>query len=231
LEAENLARRRDRVFGLLIIGSAFLAGLCISWWARGISTPSQIEAPAPPTTRGVTGFPHKVDVLAALEAARTATKRVELRGLKAVGVASDGTVDVSATGRGINMTFASARGQGPQPPRPPGTLPRHEFCGRQHVRVNGTGLFAEPDMPGAPCIPTMEPLPGARCGPKQVWQAAIKHGMPADQLANITYFRSIAGPSWRFEMPSQHRTLVLYGDCERELTGSDAVDATPTGAL
>jgi hypothetical protein len=231
VEHETLARRRDRIRGLLIIGSAFLAGLSISWWARGVSTPSEIEAPAPPTTEGITGFPHKVDVLAALEVARTATKRGELRGLTATGVGSDGTLDVAAAGRTINISFASARGQGPQPPRPPGTLPRHEFCGRQHVRVNGTGLFADQDNPGAPCIPTMEPLPGPRCGPKQVWQAAIKHGMAADQLANITYFRSVAGPSWRFEQPAQHKTLVLYGDCERELTGSEAIDVTPTGAL
>ena len=227
MEAESKARRRDRVWGLLIVGTAFLAALSISWWARGVSTPSEIEAPAPPTTEGVAGFPHKVDAVATLEAARAATKRAELRGISAYGVAADGTVDVSAAGRGINYSFASARGQGPQPPRPPGTLPRHEFCGRQHVRVNGTGLVADPDVPSAPCSPTMEPLPNPRCGPKQVWQAAVRRGMPADQLANITFFRSTSGPSWRFELPSQRKTLVLYGDCERELTGSEAIDITP----
>jgi hypothetical protein len=231
VEPESLSRRRDRVWGLLIVGSAFLAGLCISWWARGVSTPSEVEAPAPATTVGVTGFPHKVDVLASLETARFATKRGELRGLSAIGVGSDGTVDVAAVGRTISISFASARGQGPQPPRPPGTLPRHEFCGRQHVRVNGSGLFADPDMPGMSCVPTMEPLPTPRCGPKQVWQAALKRGMPADQLANMTYFRSVSGPSWRFELPSQHKTLVLYGDCERELIGSESIDVTPQGAL
>jgi hypothetical protein len=172
-----------------------------------------------------------VDVRGALDAAREVTKRVDLRGLSATGVASDGTVDVGAAGRTITMTFVSARGQGPQPPRPPGTLPHHEFCGKQRVRVNGTGLFAEPDLPGLPCGPGMEPLPGPRCGPKQVWQAAIRHGMPPDQLANVTYFRSVAGPSWRFELPSQHKTLVLYGDCERELIGSEGTDVTPTGSL
>jgi hypothetical protein len=231
VEPESLARRRDRVWGLLIVGSAFLAALSISWWARGVSTPSEIEPPAPPTRQGVAGFPHKVDVVATLDAARAVTKRSELRGLSAVGVASDGTVDAVATGRSIVYGFASARGQGPQPPRPPGTLPRHEFCGRQRVRVNGTGLFADPDMPGVPCIPTMEALPAPRCGPKQVWQAAIRHGMPADQLANITYFRSVSGPSWRFEIPAQKKSLVLYGDCDRELSGSEAIDVTPQGSL
>lgn len=227
MEPESKDRRRDRVWGLLIVGSAFLAALCISWWARGISTPSEVEPPAPPTTAGVAGFPHKVDVVATLEAARSATKRSEFRGLSAAGVASDGTVDVSVAGRAISYSFASPRGQGPQPPRPPGTLPRHEFCGRQHVRVNAAGLAADPDMPGLTCSGNMEPLPTPRCGPKQVWQAAIRHGMPADQLATITYFRSTSGPSWRFELPAQHRSLVLYGDCERELNGAEATDVTP----
>jgi hypothetical protein len=204
-----------------------LAALSISWWARGISTPSEIDVPAPPTSVGVTGFPHKVDAVATLDAARSATKRSELRGISAFGVAADGTVDVGTSGRTVKYSFASARGQGPQPPRPPGTLPRHEFCGRQHVRVNTTGLFADPDVPSSLCAPAIEQLPNPRCGPKQVWQAAVRHGMPADQLANITYFRSASGPSWRFELPAQHKTLVLYGDCERELTGSEAVDVTP----
>jgi len=227
VEPETEARRRDRVWGLLIVGSAFLAALSISWWARGVSSPSEIEPPAPPTKEGLVGYPHKVDALATLDVARSATKRVELRGVAAFGVSSDGTVDVGVPGRSINYSFASARGQGPQPPRPPGTLPRHEFCGRQNVHLNASGLFADPDMPGLPCGPGAEALPSPRCGPKELWQAAIHRGMPADQLANVRYFRSVSGPAWRFDLPALHKSLVLYGDCQRELATAEAVDAAP----
>lgn len=209
------------------MGTAFLAALSISWWARGIATPSAGERPAPPTPDGVVGFPHKVDAVATLEAAQELTKRVDLRGLQTFGVSRDGLLDMAAPGRFITYTFTSARGQGPQPPRPPGTLPRRDLCGKQIIRVNGSGIYAEPDLPGLPCTQSAAPLPNPRCGPKQVWEAAVRHGMPADQLANIQYFRAMGGPAWRFELPSLRRSLVLYGDCERELTGAEAADASP----
>jgi hypothetical protein len=227
VEPESRFRRRDRVWGLLIVGTAFLAALCISWWARGISSPSGGEVPAPPTTDGVVGYPKKVDLVATLEAARTLTKRSDLRGLSAYGVSSDGTVDVSVPGRLIGYAFASSRGEGPQPPHPPGTLPKRSLCGKQNVRVNGAGVFADADQPGLPCTQNTEPLPSPRCGPKELWQAAIRQGMPADQLATVVYFRSVTGPAWRFELPALRRSVVLYGDCERELVGSEAVDAAP----
>ncbi len=227
VEPESQARRRDRIRGLLIVGCAFLAALCISWWARSIASPAAGEPPGPPTTDGVVGYPHKVDLVATVEAARVATKRADLRGISAYGVTSDGTVDVSVQSRMIGYVFASARGEGPQPPHPPGTLPKRSLCGKQNVRVNGTGIFADPDQPGLPCTQTIEALPNPRCGPKELWQAAIKRGWPADQLATVAYFRSVTGPAWRFELPALHRSLVLYGDCERELTGNEAVDAAP----
>lgn len=226
VEPENQSRRRDRVWGLLIVGSAFLAGLCISWWARGVSSPSD-GAPALPTPEGVIGYPRKVDALATLDTASAITKRKDLRGLSAFGVSSDGTVDVGAPGRTIRYSFTSARGEGPQPPHPPGTLPKRVYCGKQTVQVTGAGIGADPDQAGLSCPPNAEPLPRPRCGPKQVWQAAIRHGVTADQLANIDYFRSVTGPAWRFDQPSAHRTIVLYGDCERELTGSEALSAGP----
>jgi hypothetical protein len=214
------------MWGLLIVGSAFLAGLCISWWARGVSSPTG-DVPAPPTPEGVVGYPHKVDPLATLDLARSLTKRKDLRGLSAFGVSSDGTVDVGAVGRTIRYSFSSQRGEGPQPPHPPGTLVKRVYCGKQSVHVNGGGIAADPDQAGLSCPPNTEPLPNPRCGPKQVWQAAIRHGVPTDQIANIDYFRSVAGPAWRFDQPSAPRTIVLYGDCERELTGSEALNAGP----
>src|SRR5215471_12205243 len=91
-------QRRDRVWGLMIVGAAFLAALCVSWWARGVASPSEIEQPAPPTTEGVVGFPNRVDAVATLDQARSLTKRVDLRGMTASGVRSDGTVDVTGHG-------------------------------------------------------------------------------------------------------------------------------------
>src|SRR5262249_30042258 len=124
-------QRRDRFWGLMIVGTAFLAGLCVSWWARGVASPSEVEAPAPPTPDGVVGFPTGADAVATLDRARSLTKRADRRGMTATGVRSDGMVDVSVHGHEISYVFSSARGQGPQPPRPPGTLPKHAFCGRQ----------------------------------------------------------------------------------------------------
>jgi hypothetical protein len=166
-----------------------------------------------------------VDAVAVLEAAHGLTKRVDLRGFSASGVRSDGTIDVSAKGSSVRYTFTSTRGEGPQPLHPPGTLPKRAFCGKQSVRLNSYGLGAEPDMSGLPCPQSAEPLPAPRCGPKQVWQSAIRHGIPPDQAANVEYFRAIGGPAWRFEQPGSHRVLVLYGDCERELAGTEATPA------
>jgi hypothetical protein len=210
----------------MIIGAAFLAALCLSWWARGVASPSELESPAPPTTAGVVGFPNQVDPIASLDLARTLTKRADLRGITATGVRSDGTVDVTGPGHLINYSFSSARGEGPQPPRPPGTLPKHAFCGKQTVHVRPEGMGADPDLVGLPCTPSPEPLPTPRCGPKQVWQSAIKHGAPTDLLATVEYFRSVTGPAWRFTVNGQ-KPMVFYGDCERELVGAETAVAGP----
>jgi hypothetical protein len=60
-----------------------------------------------------------------------------------------------------------------------------------------------------------------------VWQAAVHHGFPSDQLATVEYFRAVSGPAWRFEQPATHKVLVVYGDCERELSGAEATPVTP----
>jgi hypothetical protein len=228
MESENPARRRDRMMGLLIVGVAFLAALCVSWWARGIASPESAHPPGPPTADGVAGFPHKVDAVGTLEAARSLTKRLELRGIAATGVRSDGTVDVSRPGSRIRYVFSSGRGEGPQPVRPPGTLPKRASCGRQNIHVKTEGMVADPDQASAPCpVERGDPLPSPRCGPKEVWQVALRRGAPASHLASVDYFRAAGGPAWRFEIPGTPHTLVLYGDCERELSGSEASGSVP----
>jgi hypothetical protein len=213
--------------GLIIVGAAFLAGLSVSWWARSIATPQYSEAPGPPSADGVVGFPAKVDAVATLDAAHARTKRTELRAIAVSGARSDGTVDVSVAGRRVRYVFTSPRGEGPQPPRPPGTLPMRSYCGKQNVHVRTEGMVADPDQPTAACLSFGDPLPLPRCGPREVWQTAIHRGVPADQLANLQYFRATAGPAWRFEIPGTPHHFVLYGDCERELVGAEAAGSVP----
>jgi hypothetical protein len=220
------ARLRDRNMGLLIVGAAFVASLGVSFWARTKAT-SGAEAPAPPTTSGVIGYPTKVDPVGSLELARSLSVRPQLRGMTITGARSDGTVDVSKPGTGVRYTFTSGRGEGPQPPRPPGTLPKRQHCGRQVVHVRGDGMAAEHDRPDAACIERGDPLPTPRCGPKELWAHAVAKGAPADRLATIDYYRVSAGPAWRFDIPGTPHHYVLYGDCGRELAGAEAVGSPP----
>lgn len=227
IDAESSpARLRDRNTGLFIVGVAFVASLGISFWARTKAT-SGAEAPAPPTTTGITGFPAAVDAVGALELARTLTVRTQLRGVNLTGARSDGTVDVSKPGTAIRYTFSSPRGEGPQPPRPPGTMPKRQHCGRQVVHVKNDGMVAEQDRADAPCIDRGDPLPTPRCGPKDVWQYAISKGAPPNGIATIDYYRAQAGPAWKFEIPGSPYHYVLYGDCGRELAGAEASGTPP----
>jgi len=188
----------------------------------------EVAPPAPPTTAGIVGFPANVDVVGSIELASKSTERPLLRGIVASGVRPDGTVDLSRPGGRIRYVFGSARGEGPLPPRPPGTLPARSYCGKQSVHLRDVGLVADPDQPSFPCPGVRgDALPAPRCGPREVWEAAKKKGAPAELLATIEYFRSNAGPAWRFEIPGTAHTVVLYGDCARELSGSDAIGTVP----
>ena len=67
------------------------------------------------------------------------------------------------------------------------------------------------------------------------WFPEVLHGslvtlrrhVPGNLRANVEYFRSSAGPAWRFDVPGTAHHFVLYGDCERELTGGDTVGSVP----
>lgn len=221
-------RQKDQRMGLLIVGVAFAAGLSISWWARTKSNPAGVAERSPPVTDGIAGFPHRVEAVAALDRARSVSRRNQLRGIAMWGVASDGTVDVSEAGHRIRYVFSSNRGEGPQPPRPPGTLPRRDTCGKQNVHVTADGMSADPDQPAYPCSSIRaDPLPDPRCTVKDLWAEAIKRGAPAERRASIEYYRAAAGPAWRFDIPGSWHTMVLYGDCERELTGADTYGSVP----
>jgi hypothetical protein len=229
LSAEALARleaarKRDKWIGLAMVAGAFVVSLIISLWAKRVSGPELGMAPAPPTTVGIPGFPESVEPLKALALARELTPRPFLRGLVVEGAKSDGTVDVKSGGE-VRYTFQSPAGHGPQPPRKPGVVPRKNNCGRQSVRIHAGGIGADLDQPSVPCaLSPADPLPEPRCTLDKVWSAALRKGASKNARARIEYYRSMAGPAWRIDVPGSLR-LNLYGDCERELARNESVSA------
>ena len=217
---------RDRRIGLALVAGAFVVSLGISLWAKHVSGPEVGDAPAPVTTIGIYGWPNRVDALKTLPVARGLTPRTMLRGIVVDGSKNDGTVDVTAGGE-VRFHFQSAAGQGPQPPRKPGVVPRLNNCGRQSVHIVGNGIAADPDQPAVPCSLTApEALPEPRCSLAKVWSAALRRGAPPNGRARIEYYRSVAGPAWRFETAEGMR-LHLYGDCERELGRNESAAVNP----
>lgn len=215
--------KRDRIAGFSIILVAFSAALVISWTAGEAVKPQLARTPAPPTTDGLAGYPQRVDPIAALPLARQLSERNQLRRIVATGVGSDGTVDLDLPNAGIRYEFDSAMGEGPEPPRPPGTVRHGRYCGRQSVQVDREGIAADPDQPRTNCRSSAgEPLPEPRCTPQQIWARALEKGAPAKGRATIEYFRAQEGPAWRFSMADSRVNFTLFGDCERELKGKAA---------
>lgn len=218
-------RRTDRLRGLLIVGLTFVLCLVISMWAKRKSLPRLATPPAPPSTVGVVGFPNSVDTVKTLARAREISQRNLLRGISAEAVKSDGTVDVADAHGRIVYSFQSNAGEGPQPPREPDTLARHPYCGRQEIKVVKEGIVAETDAAENICSPKpSDPLPEPRCSLADVWAHALTRGVPKERHARIEYYRSSAGPAWRFEAPHGKGRFVLYGDCQRELEGKEAIN-------
>jgi hypothetical protein len=217
-------RRIDRLRGLVIVGVSFALCLVLSVWAKKKSTPVISAPPDKPTPTGVVGFPSAVDAVKTLPRARQLTPRSLLRGVVAEGVKSDGLVDAASERGRVRYSFQSAVGEGPEPAREPGTLARRPYCGRQTVLVNKEGIGAEIDAADAMCAThPSDPLPDPRCTLADVWAHALTRGVPREKLARVEYFRANAGPAWRFDVPHARGRFVLYGDCQRELDGPDAV--------
>jgi hypothetical protein len=220
VEAE---RKRDRVIGLSILIVAFAIGLGISLWAKKKSRPEVAEPPGPPTTGGIVGFPTNVDTLKSLNGARAVTRRRLLRNVTIEGVRSDGSIDLTEGPGRARYVFQSAEGEGAQPPREPGSLPRRHYCGKQTVHLRSEGFVADPDITDYPCAPAhTDALPEPRCSLSEVWAHAIRAGAPRNRMARIEYFRSRSGPAWKFELPGTPHKYALYGDCGRELSEAEA---------
>ncbi|MGC4091356.1 MAG: hypothetical protein QM756_26455 [Polyangiaceae bacterium] len=221
-------RQRDRLHGLAVVGIAFIFSLGISFWAKRVSEPEQSSPPAPPTTSGIVGWPSSVDPIKTLDTARSLTRRVLLRGMVLEGVRSDGSLPISQPGVRVRYAFQSPAGHGPQPPRVPGVVPRRNLCGRQSVHVNDKGIYADPDQLDLPCAPVpVDGLPEPRCSLTDIWQTAIARGVAPTAVARIEYYRSQAGPAWRFELPDGSARFSVYGDCRRELTRAEASGSVP----
>lgn len=220
--------KRDRVAGFSIIGVAFAAALVISWKASEAVKPNVAPPPAPPTSDGLAGYPGQVDPVLTLGLARGLTGRDQLRRIVATGVVADGTVDLQRAGSGIRYEFDSAQGEGPEPPRPPGTVRAMHYCGRQTVHVKNQGIYAEPDQPRSPCRANAgAPLPEPRCSLDRIWEMARERGAPSTGHATIEYFRANEGPAWRYSMPEAKLHFTVFGDCERELRGKEARPLAP----
>lgn len=224
----DASRSRDRLFGLVLVAVAFMVCLALSIWAKQKSRPETSEPPGPPTVQGIVGFPNTVDAVATLPAARALTKRPALRGIVLDNVASDGIVDVTESASRVRYTFQSSPGHGAQPPREDGTLAKRITCGKQNVMLTKQGLVAEPDQADYPCPPGgIEPLPEPQCTAGELWKLARKRKVPRDRPAHIEYFRSKAGPAWRFEIVGSQHRFTMYGDCKRELVGPEAHGTVP----
>ncbi|MFZ5894076.1 MAG: hypothetical protein ACOY0T_23645 [Myxococcota bacterium] len=225
---DESTRQRDRLHGLAVVGIAFLLSLGISFWAKRVSEPEQSKPPAPPTTAGIAGWPNSVDPILTLDAARSLTRRSLFRGMVAEGVHSDGSLPVKQAGVRVRYSFQSPPGHGPQPPRVPGVVPRRNLCGRQNVHITEKGIYADPDQLDLPCAPVpVEGLPAPRCSLAEIWKLAREKGVSAQATARIEYYRSQAGPAWRFELPDGSMRFSVYGDCQRELTRAEASGSVP----
>jgi len=212
----------------VIVAVAFMVCLALSFWAKEKSRPEVSEPPGPPTIEGIVGFPTDVDAQATLPAARKLTKRPALRGIVLDGVVSEGVINVTEGPGRARYTFQSEPGQGAQPQREPGTLPKRVTCGRQDVVLHRGGLSADPDQADYPCpLGGVEALPDPECPARTLWRLARRRHIPTDRPAHIEYYRSKAGPAWSFEILGTPHHFTMYGDCKRELSAAEAVGSAP----
>jgi hypothetical protein len=107
-------------------------------------------------------------------------------------------------------------------------LARRPSCGRQNIDIRRDGIVADPDAADTICSPhPVDPLPEPRCTFADVWLRALARGVPKERFAHIEYYRSSAGPAYRFEAPHPRGRFSVYGDCQRELEPKDALNIAP----
>ncbi len=226
--ATSSARRfssfsRDQAFGFAALACSFCAALAISWKASRAVQPDVAVPPGPPSTEGLAGFPESVDPAGSLARARALTRRRDLRRVLATGVDARGVVDLTQPGAGVRYEFASKRGEGPEPPRRPGSPRLGSYCGRQVVALGPEGLVAEPDQPRARCPgEPREALPPPACSLAALVALAAERGAEAGKRATIEYYLAQAGPAYRVSIPGSPVRFAVGGDCAQALEGQPA---------
>lgn len=225
------SRLRDAALGLLILLVSFVGSMLFSLWARDEAIAPPAPAPGPATT-ALPGFPGAVDPFEVLPYARELTVRRLFQGFVATGVGEDGTLDFSKQAN-LRFSFQSPPGRGPQPQRAGGTLPARTFCGRQMVVVDEKGMRAKEDKPSISCsLSDPRELPGfVGCGLDDIWSLARKHKFRRGHDARIEYYRSKAGPAFRFvgrDKKGKTGSLVVSArDCRTLISGKDQRGSVP----
>ena len=105
-----------------------------------------------------------------------------------------------------------------------GTGMQQIACRNFSQRDDKSGTY-QLDLPCAP-VP-VEALPAPRCTLAEIWNLALARGVAASAVARIEYYRSQAGPAWRFELPDGSTRFSVYGDCRRELSRGEASGSVP----
>jgi hypothetical protein len=211
---------KDRFAGLLVLIGSMAFCLGLSFWAKEEARPeSRPGDPPQPTLVGIVGWPHAVDAVATLAAARSKSRPRELRQIVLEGVKSDGTIDV-VTGPGSLTYFFHDAARKPKTRKPTesSTADRSAHCPRQVIRVRRDGFDPQSELKDNRCAGTAsEPLPIPTCGPRELWTRARAKGASIRQLAHIEYYRSKDGPAWKMTLPADRFALYVTGDCQREL--------------
>ncbi|HTM44953.1 MAG TPA: hypothetical protein VL137_08360 [Polyangiaceae bacterium] len=220
--------RREQAIGLAILGTTFVLALVISWLVRRTVHEEVKEAPAAPVTEGLHGFPEHFDAVTALDRARELSLRKGLFGIELQGVRSNGTLALKDGGQSFaRFILGSRRGEGPQPPVPPGERRNKDYCGRQEVVIDESGIRAKADKANHNCRGLKDWLPDPACGPAQVWQYALKHQAPPEALADLKYYQAAGGPAWRFSIANTAVDFVLDRNCKQELSDDVADGELP----
>jgi len=214
---------KDRFAGLVVLVGTMAFCLGLSVWAKELARPELQLRASPSTYRGVVGWPHQVDALGSLDAARRSSRPRELRKIVLEGVKSDGTIDV-VTGPG-SATYLFHNGvKKPKQKKGHAFTVRPALCPRQVVRIRGDGLDPQAELKEFRCPEfTSDPLPVPTCGPRELWARAIQKGASIRQLAHMEYYLSNAGPAWKMVLPRERLQLTMSQDCQTELGPLDAV--------
>jgi hypothetical protein len=216
---------KDRLSGLGVLIGAMAFCLGLSFWAKDVPRPERDPRGARIGVRGISGWPHAVDAIGTLEAARNSSRPRELREIVLEGVKSDGTIDVVTGPGSLDYVFHNGL-RDPQPKKADGAhaAETRPTCPRQVVRVRSDGIDPQSEMKDNRCpLGAAEPLPNPVCGPRELWVHAIAIGASIRQLAHMQYYRSKAGPAWKLSLSGGKFEMIMSHDCKRELGPREAM--------